>query len=142
MKNKFLIYLCGGMTGLSYEDQNNWRSYLKAALEEIQPSVYCYNPVDYFTVEEVNEGGADVQRRAMNLDLYKLRSSSLVICNFNNPNSLGTMAELAIAHDRGIPIVGLNINHKELHPWCELMCETILDSIEDLILYISKMYLK
>jgi len=110
MKNKFLIYLCGGMTGLSHEEQNNWRSYLKTALEEIQSSVYCYNPVDYFTVEEVNDGGIDVQRRAMNLDLYKLRTSSLVICNFNNPNSLGTMTELAIAHDRGIPIVGLNIN--------------------------------
>ena len=77
----------------------------------------------------------------MNFDLHKVRNSGLLICNFNAPKSLGTMAEMAIAYDRGIHIIGLNTEYKKLHPWSELMCEIIFDDVDDLIAYVAKCYI-
>jgi len=52
----------------------------------------------------------------MEFDLNKVRHSDLIICNFNDMFSLGTMAELAIAYERRIPVIGLDINKQTLHP--------------------------
>lgn len=141
MKIKDLtIYFCGGMTGLTFEEYNSWRVNLKTTLEDVNPNIKCINPGEYFSLDDVETGGDEIQRRAMNFDLYKVKNSDLVICNFNSPNSLGSMAEMAIAYDRGIPIVGLNIDHKHIHPWSKNMCEIIFDNIEELILYVLKYY--
>ena len=129
------------MTGLSFDEYNEWREFLKERFEDLNPKVHVINPGDYFSLEEVEEGGEEVQRRAMNFDLHKVRNSGLLICNFNAPKSLGTMAEMAIAYDRGIHIIGLNTEYKKLHPWSELMCEIIFDDVDDLIAYVAKCYI-
>ena len=77
----------------------------------------------------------------MRLDLHKLRNSDLIIANFNDMYSLGSMAEIAIAYDRRIPIIGLNIDDQELHPWQICMCERIFNDMEDMVDYIQKFYL-
>ena len=70
----------------------------------------------------------------MRLDLSKLRKSDLVIVNFNDPKSLGTCAELAIAYNMKIPIVGINENNQELHPWLNeftmRMCSDIREAVD------------
>ena len=63
------------MTGLSFEEYNEWRVFLKERFEDLSSSVHVINPGDYFSLEEVEEGGEEIQRRAMNFDLHKVRDS-------------------------------------------------------------------
>ena len=78
----------------------------------------------------------------MELDLHKLRNSNLVIVNFNDIYSLGSMAELAIAYDRCIPIIGLDIDKQELHPWQIEMCNRIFSDIDEMLDYVEDYYLR
>ena len=63
-----------------------------------------------------------------------VRKSDLIIANFNDPKSIGTAAELAIAYDRHIPIIGINKSGAELHPWLveftTRICEDIREAVE------------
>ena len=77
----------------------------------------------------------------MELDLHKLRNSNLVIVNFNDMYSLGSMSELAIAYDRRIPIIGLDVNKQELHPWQIEMCNRIFDDMDEMLDYVEDYYL-
>ena len=78
----------------------------------------------------------------MNYDLHRLRNSDLVIINFNDMYSLGSMAEIAIAYDRGIPIIGLDVDNQTLHSWQVCMCERIFDDIDEMLDYIEDFYLR
>jgi nucleoside 2-deoxyribosyltransferase len=97
-----------------------------------------FNPVQYYNFEEVRY---KTQREVMNFDLNGLRHSDLVIVNFNDPSSLGTCAELAIAYDMKIPIIGINKDNKELHPWLECFCDRICITLKEAVEYIVDFYL-
>ena len=102
----------------NFEKSNAWRIYCKNTLEncECDYNVKAINPNDYFNFKEEQPKYVS-QREVMELDLHKLRNSNLVIVNFNDMYSLGSMSELAISYDRRIPIIGLDIDNQELHPW-------------------------
>lgn len=144
MKN-FQIYLCGGMGKFgkdNFEESNVWRIYCKNTLEncECDYKTKVINPNDYFNFKEEQPKYVS-QREIMELDLHKLRNSNLVIVNFNDMYSLGSMSELAIAYDRRIPIIGLDINNQELHPWQIEMCNRIFDDIDEMLDYVEDYYL-
>ena len=144
MKN-FQIYLCGGIGKFgkeNFEESNMWRIYCKNTLEncECDYTVKAINPNDYFNFKEEQPKYVS-QREIMELDLHKLRNSNLVIVNFNDMYSLGSMSELAIAYDRRIPIIGLNANKQELHPWQIEMCNRIFDNIDEMLDYVEDYYL-
>ena len=132
--------MAGGMTGLSLEDQMNWRLDIKNVLEHYTSDyqVKCFNPVEYYSLEDTTP---ELEVEAMNFDLHRLTNSQLVIVNFNAPLSLGTMAEIAIAYDRNIPIVGLNENENVLHPWQVGMSNKIFTDREDMLDYVCNYYL-
>jgi nucleoside 2-deoxyribosyltransferase len=146
MNSTYNIYTCGGMGKFGKENfgkGNTWRKYCKQALEtyECDYRVRVINPNDYFNfIDEPPQ--YKTQTEVMNLDLHKLRNSDLVIANFNDMYSLGSMAELAIAHERRIPVIGLDINNQALHPWQIEMCERIFDDIDEMLDYIQDFYLK
>ena len=77
----------------------------------------------------------------MNFDLYHVKTSNLIIMNFNDMRSIGSAIELAIAHERGIPVIGLNENKQQLHPWQYCACLKIFNNMEDLLDYIKRYYL-
>lgn len=135
------IYLSGGMGALSFEEQSKWRNQIINAINfnyDCEKKPIFFNPVDYYNFEEVKY---KTQREVMNFDLNALRNSNLVIVNFNDPSSLGTCAELAIAYDMKIPIIGINKDDKELHPWLECFCDRMCESIEEAVEYIVEFYL-
>lgn len=140
------IYLCGGMGKFgkeNFDKGNAWRGYCKQTLEtcECDYKVNVINPNDYFNfVDEPPQYKS--QSEVMNLDLHKLRNSNLVIVNFNDMYSLGSMAELAIAYERRIPVIGLDIDNQILHPWQVCMCERIFDNIDEMLDYIQDFYLR
>lgn len=145
MKN-IEIYMAGGMGKFgkdNFEESNTWRRYCKDTLESFESDRYkvtCINPNDYFSFVQ-DPQLYESNREVMELDLHKLRNSDLVIANFNDMYSLGSMAELAIAYDRRIPIIGLDINKQELHPWQIEMCNRIFHDINEMLDYVEDYYL-
>ena len=136
----FTIYLAGAMSGLSFEEQNLWRQNVKSNLEDAYSEyhVNCINPVDYYNFESKEY---DSELEVMNFDLHKLKHSDLVIVNFNKPESLGTMAEIATAYELRIPIIGLKSELTKLHPWQECMCSKIFTNFYTMINYVEEFYL-
>lgn len=129
------IYLSGGMGSLSWEEQSKWRKQIIDAIKygdyDYEKKPYFFNPVDYYNFQEVRY---NTQREVMEFDLSALRKSDLVIVNFNDAESLGTCAELAIAYEMKIPIIGINKDNKVLHPWLNefvlKMCNNIREAVE------------
>ena len=131
------IYLSGGMGSLSFEEQSQWRQQIQDAIKcdyDYEKKPVFFNPIDYYNFTEVRYRS---QREVMEFDLNALRNSDLIIVNFNDPTSLGTCAELAIAYEMKIPIVGINENGYKLYPWLieftTRMCDDIKEAIEHVV---------
>lgn len=144
MKN-FVIYLAGGMQKFgkeNFEQSEKWRRYCTNFLRGNNDyyNITVVNPNDYFNfVNEIPQ--YDTQREVMEFDLNKVRNSDLIIVNFNDKYSLGTMAELAIAYEKRIPVIGLHTEQQILHPWQREMCNRIFHDIDKMLNYINNFYL-
>ena len=137
------IYLSGAMTGVSFEEQNEWRQKFVDWFENVAE---CFNPVAHFSEHYCDNNLADFtgyksDREVMNFELNELRKSDLVIANLTKPNSLGTMAEIAIAYELRIPVYGITDKPSKLHPWQRDMCERIFKSYESCAMYLLDHYL-
>lgn len=129
------IYLSGGMGSLSFEEQSKWRNQIIDAITygdyDYEKKPIFFNPVNYYNFTEVRHRS---EREVVEFDLNGLRNSDLVIVNFNDPKSIGTAAELAIAYEMKIPVIGINKDKLELHPWLveftTRMCESIREAVE------------
>ena len=138
----FRIYLAGGMSGLSWEEQTAWRLFIYNEMlvfsDNYDVDVEVTDPTDYYNFKEPKHKS---EKEVRNFDLYKLKRSNLIIVNFNAPNSIGTAQELAVAYEHKIPVIGLNKENCELHPWLVECCERIFDDIDELIQYVQDFYL-
>ena len=146
MKKNYQIYLAGGMSKFgkdNFEEGNWWRDCCKTVLEDSDYNncnVTVINSNDYFSFND-NQPRYKTEREVMEFDLHKVRTSDLVIINFNDMYSLGSMAELAIAYERRIPIIGLDVDNQNLHPWQVEMCNRIFNNIDFMLSYIEDFYL-
>lgn len=125
-----------------FNEVNEWRVDIKNRIEEISEGrVRCCNPNDHFNF--LNNNDYKTQREVMNYDLFRVRNSNFVIVNFNDPESIGSACEMAIAFEHRIPIVGLCDTDKEdnLHPWLKEFCERIFNDKEELIFYLVQHYI-
>lgn len=133
--DRIKLYLAGGMTGIKFEEYYEWRAEIERILDEASEAYYikyantCFNPADHYNFHTKTE--YDTEKEVMEYDLNNLRKSDYVVCNFNVPESLGTMSELAIAYDRRIPIYGIAKDPHLLHPWQYEMVTKFFPSIED-----------
>ena len=144
---KMNIYLAGGMGKFgkeNFDKGNNWRLYCKKVLEGMGENngidVIATNPNDYFNFLDEEPKYAS-EREVMEFDIHKVRNSDLIIINFNDVYSLGSMAELAIAYERRIPVVGLNLDEQELHTWQIEMTTRIFTDIDEMLGYIEWFYM-
>lgn len=140
----FRIYTAGGMSKFgkdNFEDSNKWRKYCKDNLESFDClyNVRVDNANDYYNF--FDEPVYDSEREVMEFDIRKVKHSDLIICNFNDPKSLGTMAEIAIAYDNRIPVIGLNERNFDLHPWEIEFCTKMFTDINKMLEYIKDFYL-
>lgn len=140
------IYLAGGMQKFGKKDfneSNYWRVHIEQELIKLdcgRQTRIC-NPNDYYSFYD-NAPRYSTMREVMEFDLNKVRNSDLIIVNFNDLKSLGTMAELAIAYEHRIPVIGLcsEENYPMLHPWQKEMCNRIFGDIDELIDYVIEYY--
>lgn len=136
------IYLSGGMGSLDFEEQSKWRKQVINAIlfgdYHWEKKPIFFNPVEYYNFTDVRYKS---EREVVEFDLNALRHSDLIIVNFNDPKSLGTCAELAIAYEMRIPIVGINKDKKELHPWLVEFTTRMCDSLREAVEYVVEFYL-
>ena len=129
-----------------FDKGNAWRVHCEKELRDFAKNwrtnctVKVHNPNDYYNFLQ-NPPLYDNQREVMEFDLNLVRHSDLIIINFNDVYSLGSMAELAIAYERRIPVIGLDVDNQELHSWQIGMCNRIFNNIGDLIDYVEDFYL-
>lgn len=140
MKKRF--YLCGGISNLEFEEAANWRSVLTNTIKEVaEVPVSIFNPIYAAMVDDP----AHDDIVAMKYELDILRKSDVVIAYLNDPKSLGSMAEIAIAYEHRIPILGIlpnSVDMEDIHPWIIEMCDYIFDDLMDFFEYLQINYLE
>ena len=144
--NIFQIYLAGGMQDLSFEEQNEWReeicrcinSRCEKSLVDVKP-VNIINPVDYYNFENDK---AETEKEVMRFDTRLVKNSDLIIVYANDPKSIGTSMEIAIAHENNIPVLILNEGNEKLHSWWIEMSDRVFSEYIGLCLYVVDFYLE
>jgi len=138
---EFKIYTCGVMSSLDWASQNTWREVSKEWLESRESNfhVKVINPCDYFNFKEKLHQS---EKEVMNFDLNHVRSSDLVLVNFNDPRSIGSAIEMFVAYDKHIPVVGYyEDRHTNIHPWLLEYVDRMFDDIKSALEYIETFYL-
>lgn len=136
MIRKLKIYLAGGMGSLTWEEQNLWREIVKHKLDHWELDII--NPCDYYNFKEKKHKS---EGEIVKFDLNHVRTSDLIIVNFNDKNSIGTAIEIGIANELRIPILGVSEIEQELHPWLKYMCDRIFNNINEVVEYVEEFYL-
>lgn len=135
------IYLSGGMSNLSFEEQSSWRKKIINAIKynyDCEKKPVFFNPVNYYNFEQVNYNS---EREVMEFDLYNLRSSDLVVVNFNNSLSIGTAMELMLAKELKIPVIAFGVDNQKIHPWLLESCTRVCDNIRECVEHVVSFYL-
>jgi hypothetical protein len=136
------IFLSGGISNLTPEESSKWRSQIK---DEILYGDYDYeykpvffNPTIYYDDNRPQKSELEVFEYNTNA----LRKSDLVIVNFNDPNSIGTAMELAIAHEHRIPVVCIVDEYGDwIHSWLKCCCTRVCNDIREVVKYVVAFYL-
>ena len=128
-----------------YHEGNQWREEVKTKLFRMA-DLYgaikrpvTINPNDHYSF--LDNTTYKSQREIKEFDLHKATHSDLIIVNFLVPDSIGTSKEIAICHDKRIPVIGLNEKKLELHPWDIDDCNRIFDDMDEMLEYVVKHYL-
>lgn len=137
------IYLAGGMSNLTLEEQTKWRMRFQDAVKygdyDCEKKAIFFDPTQNYSIFEQEHKS---EREVFEYDLYNLKRSDLVVVNFNAPKSIGTAMELAIAKENNIPVIGLNKDNVELHPWILECCTRVCDDFREFVEYVVKFFLK
>lgn len=131
------IYLSGGMSNLSLNEQLAWRVEFQHLADgfDSEHHIECFIPPYYYNyVDKMPES----EREAFEYDLYRLRHSDVVVVNFNVPKSIGTAYEIAVARENRIPIIGINKTEEEIHPWLIESCLKVFNTIESAAKYVGE----
>ena len=136
------MYLSGGMTGLTLKEQTKWREQFYNAIkygdyDYVKKPIF-FDPTQRYSIFDKEYKS---EREAFEYDLYNLRNSDLVVVNFNAPNSIGTAMELMLAKELKIPVIGLNKDKNDLHPWLLECCTRVCDNIRELVCHVVDFYL-
>lgn len=137
------IYLAGGMSGLTREEMTDWRRKARRAFKDITDGMLdVVSPTDHVSYGSKKAGNElCFDKEIMLFDIYGIRTSDLIIMNFNRPESIGTAIELGIAYENKIPVIGLNETNKTLHPWQHEMCMRIFNDFDDLFIYVVEHFI-
>ena len=142
---ELVIYECGRMSGLSFEEMNTWRVCLKTDIKQIAENVginvRVTNPVDYYNFREQRH---QTELEPMKFDLAKVNESDLVVVNLDGlKTSIDSIIECYEAWKSNIPVLafGNKEDYENLHPWVQC-CITRRDkNYRECINYISDFYM-
>lgn len=125
------IYLCGPIMDEREGVARNWR---EKALERLGDSFHILDPMRRnFKDREVDSANEIVE-----FDLQDIRSSDIILVNYNKP-SIGTAMEVFYAsNDLGKFVVAFSpFEFQSCNPWMVRYCTKILPSLEKAAAYIK-----
>lgn len=147
--NPSLVYLCGPISGLTFGECTDWREY---ATRAFPPHIQGVSPLrakrflaDKGKLEGPYGYPLATSRGINTRDLFDVRRATVVLANLlgclkGDPKirvSIGSVGEMAIAHDHRIPVVcaiepdGLNIHdHPMLNEWIDYRVTSLDEAIE------------
>lgn len=140
MRN-FTIYLAGGMSGIPMEEYGKRRDKIRNLLTTNKPdnlALHIVDPSKYYNYDYKHH---ETEKEILRWELNKVRNSNLIIVDLTVEKSVGTIVELAIAYENKIPIVGVNADKENIHPWLEEICDRTFNNIETGIDYVISYYL-
>lgn len=131
--NNMKIFLSGGYSNLPREEATHWRQLIKEANYNKYQEVQSYNSSPISIPIIINPTELYIppktydplyEKEAMQYDLYHVRTSDVIIVNFNSLSSIGTAQEIMLAYTLNIPIIGLipEDKYSSLHPWYKEEC--------------------
>lgn len=139
------IYLAGAMSGLTYEQMNEWRKSIKKRMLFLSDIYSCptiiINPVSYYNFRTPRHQN---EREVMQYDLTHVRTSNIIVVNLSGlNNSIGSCIELYEAYKNDIPVIsfGSQEDYEKLHPWikeCITRNEKTIEGVEN---YIGDFYM-
>lgn len=139
---EFKAYLAGKMSGLSFEEMNEWR--LKAKEEfkyqnrDKDIKLNIFNPCDYYNFNLNAE--TYTEKEVKKFDLYHVKSSNVVLINLDYPDSIGSAIEIHMAHDEWrIPVIAFGKTKN--HPWIMESVDKFCNNLEEAVEYISDFYI-
>ena len=134
------------MSGLSFDEMNNWRKELRAMLRVVAGYRDCdvavINPVEYYNFKEKRyQSELEVEE----FDLAHVVSSDLVVVNLDGLNtSDGTKAEIWEARrNHRIPVIafGSRTLYDELHPWIKNKITRVEEDVVGVVDYVRDFYM-
>ena len=137
--SKFKIYLAGKMSGLTFEQMNDWREEVSKLLKSHSYEIHTENPCHYYNFE----GERDfTEHEVKRFDLWLVKNCDLVLVNLDYPDSIGTAIELHMAHDEwNKPVIAYGGENVFVHPWIELSITRRCKTMEDAVEHILEFYL-
>lgn len=135
---KQLVYLAGPISGLTYDDGQNWRDHF---IEELSPDILCASPLrakSYLKSEGVLEQSyqqpLSSDKGVMTRDHFDCYRSDLILCNFLGASriSIGSVMECAWAHAYRKPLVlMMEKNNVHNHPMIRESAGFIVEDMEE-----------
>ena len=138
---EFTIYLAGGMSGIPFEEYSTRRNYISCGLKNNKQEnthLEIIDPSKYYNYDTKLH---ETEKEILRWELNKVRNSNLIVVDLTVEKSIGTIVELAIAYENKIPIIGVNADKKNIHPWLEEICDRTFENMDDGIDYIVGYYL-
>ena len=134
-------YLAGKMSGLSYDEMNEWRIKLIPKLKEIATVKECkikiINPIDYYNFKNPTHKR---EEEVEDFDLQQVLSSQLMVIKLKGfDTSPGTIIEYckgSMKNDLVILGLGTKEEEKNLHPWLKRYIRRIENDEDKLCEYI------
>jgi len=135
------VYTCGAMEHISESDMKGWRLYM----EENLPDVRFLHPTRRIPLHK-QMGDATMEtynklKRIVAQDIKDIKNSSLVVANLRDSEpgkKWGSVMEVALAWDWGIPVIGIVDKKQFKHPFIYTMCtevhydvDSAIDAVKD-----------
>jgi len=136
------IYTAGKMSGLTFDQQMNWRNKVEVELRQRtdKPLTFLHPPMFYNYEHNHHHTEAEVKRWELN----QLRTCDIVVVDLNGIEStIGTHYELSFVDamnmfgNKHIYAIGIG-SVRGTHPWIALSMHRVEPTIEDACDYIVK----
>ncbi len=139
---KMKAYLAGKMSGLTFEEMNNWRvEASKMLIEKSNNRIHVINPCSYYNFQMDKD--TYTEKEVMKFDLNMVKQSNIILVNLKHPDTIGTAIELFGSSEIwDIPVIGFGETIKyPCHPWMKLCLTKECKVLEDAVDYIIDFYL-
>ena len=129
------------MSGLSFDEMNNWRKDAKSKLlsmaDDTGYRLTVFNPVDFYNFEII-EYQSDEE--VMDYDLFHVEHSNFLVVNADGlEDSKGTIMEIFDAWIHKIPVFVFG-DYKHRHPLIERCVTRFEPDIDSVVEYLKNFY--